>query len=73
MSVAKTAQERVQAAQSAMTEAATRNQSAMGVLYKHFLKARLEMIDGVREVLTREIERVETRANQSPDPAKSGS
>ncbi|GAB6040934.1 hypothetical protein [Endothiovibrio diazotrophicus] len=67
-----TAQEQIRAAQGMARDALSHGQRMAAIFHSHLLKAQMEMVDGVREVLAHEIERAD-RAVASQAPAADAS
>jgi hypothetical protein len=60
--ITENARQQLEEARSAANDAAQHAQSHLSILYQHYLKAQMEMVRGVNEVLEHEMERVEKSA-----------
>ena len=69
MSFNQTAQEQMRSARDMAQDAASYSQRLAAIFQSHLIKAHMEMVDGVREVLAHELERVNRIAAKSADEA----
>ena len=63
-----TAQKQIHAAQGAARDAASHSQMMGVIFYSHVIKAQMEMVKGVSEVLSRELGRVNRFIAEASEP-----
>lgn len=68
MSFTRSAQEQILASKEAAGEAASHTRSSLAILGQHVIKAQMEMVKGVHEVLARDLRRLEEASAEGDAP-----